>query len=185
MSAVIETMDRAETITPFVISRTFDAPRELVWKAWSERARLMAWFAPKGFTMPAAKLDFRPGGMFHYCMAAPNGNEMWGKFVYREIVAPEKIVLVNSFSDEDGGITRHPMSATWPLEMLSTFTLSERNGKTTATVEWIPHNPTDEERKTFDAAHDGMKQGWSGTFDQLAAYLAKEPENQSEVLTKS
>jgi uncharacterized protein YndB with AHSA1/START domain len=55
---------------PFVISRTFDAPRELVWKAWSERYRLMEWFGPKGFKMPAAKLDFRPGGSFHYCLAS-------------------------------------------------------------------------------------------------------------------
>src|SRR3954468_8958418 len=76
---------------PFVMSRTFDAPRELLWKAWSERARLMEWFGPKGFKMPAAKMDFRPGGSFHYCVASPDGNEMWGKFVYCEIVSPEKI----------------------------------------------------------------------------------------------
>ena len=98
---------------------------------------------------------------------------MWGKFVYREIVAPERIVLVSSFSDEAGGITRHPMSSTWPLEMLSTFTLAEKDGRTTATVHWLPLNPTEEESKTFDAAHESMKQGWIGTFDQLAAYLAK------------
>lgn len=158
---------------PFVTSRTFDAPRELVWKAWSERARLMQWFGPKGFTMPAAKMDFRPGGSFHYCVESPDGNEMWGKFVYREIVAPEKIVLVNSFSDEDGRITRHPLSPTWPLEMLSTFILTEANGQTTATLHWLPLNATAEENHTFDAARDGMKQGWAGTFDQLAAYLAK------------
>jgi uncharacterized protein YndB with AHSA1/START domain len=158
---------------PFIMSRTFDAPRELIWKAWTERARLMEWFGPKGFKMPAAKMDFRPGGSFHYCMESPDGNEMWGKFVYREIVAPEKIVLVNSFSDETGGITRHPMSATWPLEMLSTFAMTEEDGRTTATIHWVPLNATDEERKTFDAAHEGMKQGWTGTFDQLAAYLAK------------
>jgi uncharacterized protein YndB with AHSA1/START domain len=167
-----ETTESTEQM-PFVISRTFDASRELMWKAWSERARLMEWFGPQGFKMPAAKMDFRPGGSFHYCMESLDGHEMWGKFVYREIVAPEKIVLVNSFSDEDGGITRHPMSATWPLEMLSTFTLTEENGRTTATVHWLPWNATAEETKTFDAAHDGMKQGWTGTFDQLAAYLAK------------
>jgi uncharacterized protein YndB with AHSA1/START domain len=161
------------SVTPFIISRTFDAPREAIWKAWTERASLMEWFGPKGFKIPAAKLDFRPGGSFHYCMEAPNGHEMWGKFSYREIVPLQRIVLVNSFSDEDGGITRHPMSATWPLEMLSSFTLSEDNGRTIATVRWVPINATEEERKTFDAAHEGMKQGWTGTFDQLAAYLAK------------
>ena len=172
MTATSGSTTKSSAPRPFIISRTFDAPRELVWKAWSERRRLMAWFGPKGFTMPAAKMDFRPGGSFHYCMASPDGKEMWGKFVYREIAMPEKIVLVNSFSDEDGGITRHPMSATWPLEMLSTFTLAEENGRTTTTVHWVPWNATEEECKTVDAAHEGMKQGWAGTFDQLAAYLA-------------
>ena len=172
MTATTEPMKK-RTERPFVISRTFDAPRELMWKAWSERARLMEWFGPKGFKMPAAKMDFRPGGSFHYCMESPNGDEMWGKFVYREIIAPERIVLVNSFSDEAGGITRHPMSSAWPLEMLSTFTLAEKDGRTTATVQWLPLNPTEDESKTFDAAHESMKQGWTGTFDQLAAYLAR------------
>ncbi|MDB6108498.1 MAG: hypothetical protein JWR69_248 [Pedosphaera sp.] len=157
----------------FVISRAFDAPRDLVWRAWTERDRLMQWFGPKGFTMPVARLDFRPGGTFHYCMQSPDGHQMWGKFVYREIVALERIVLVNSFSDEAGGLTRHPMSATWPLEMLSTTTFTEQGGRTTLTLQWAPLNATEAERKTFDGAHEGMKGGWTGTFDQLAAYLAK------------
>ena len=158
---------------PFVISRTFDAPRDLVWQAWTDRDRLMQWFGPKGFTMPVAKLDFRPGGSFHYCMQSAAGHQMWGKFAYREIVAPERIILVNSFSDEAGGLTRHPMSATWPLEMLSTTKLTEQDGKTTLTIECAPLNATEAERQTFDGAHEGMKGGWRGTFDQLAAYLAK------------
>jgi uncharacterized protein YndB with AHSA1/START domain len=157
----------------FVISRTFDAPRNLVWKAWTERERLMQWFGPKGFAMTVAKLDFRPGGKFHYCLRSTDGKEMWGKFVYREIVAPERIVLVNSFSDEHERLSRHPMSPTWPLEMLTTTTFTEENGKTTVTVRWIPLDAIPEEQKTFDVSHDGMRQGWSGTFDQLAEYLER------------
>jgi uncharacterized protein YndB with AHSA1/START domain len=158
---------------PFVFTRTINAPRAAVWQAWTERSRLMRWFGPKGFTMPAAKLDFRPGGSFHYCLSAPNGNEMWGKFVYREIEPLERIVLVSSFSDEDGNITRHPLSAAWPLEMLSTTTFTEAAGQTDIRLEWEPLNPTDEERQTFEASHDGMKHGWIGTFQQLEAYLAQ------------
>jgi uncharacterized protein YndB with AHSA1/START domain len=162
----------AKTISKsFVISREFNAPRELVWKAWTERESLMKWFGPKGFTMPAAKLDFRPGGIFHYCLCAPDGKEIWGKFIYREIVPPQKLVLVNSFSDEDGGVTRHPFSETWPLEMLTTTTLIERAGKTILTIEWVPFNATDEELKTFDAMRDSMTQGWTGTFAQLDEFL--------------
>ena len=157
----------------FVISRTFDAPASVVWKAWTDREQLMQWFGPKGFVMSAAKLDFRPGGTFHYCLRSAGGKEMWGKFVYREIVAPERIVLVNSFSDEKGNLTRHPNSPSWPLEMLTTTTFAEEKGKTTVTVRWIPLNPTEEERKTFDAARDGMREGWTGTLDKLAEYLEK------------
>src|SRR5580704_13391744 len=69
----------------FAITRVFDAPREQVWKAFTESERLMRWWGPKGFTMQVAKLDLRPGGVFHYCMRSPDGRDMWGKFVYREI----------------------------------------------------------------------------------------------------
>jgi uncharacterized protein YndB with AHSA1/START domain len=158
---------------PFVISQTFNAPRDRVWKAWTERDQLLQWFGPKGFTMTTAKLDLRPGGTFHYCLRAPDGKEVWGKFVYREINAPSRIVLVNSFSDVRGGLTRHPFAPTWPLEMLSTTTLADEGGKTKLAIEWSPLNPTGEERKMFDSSHDGMKQGWTGTFEQLTAYLAK------------
>lgn len=158
----------------FEMTRTFDAPRELVWQAWTERDRLMQWFGPVGCKLTVAELDLRPGGTFHYCMHTPDGNEMWGKFVYREIVPPERIVLVNSFSDKDGNLTRHPLSPTWPLEMLSTTTFSEADGKTTLTVQWEPLNATEEERNTYNTSFDGMRQGMGGTFDQLAAYLAGE-----------
>ncbi len=95
---------------------------------------------------------------------------MWGKFVYRDIAVPERIVLVNSFSDEQGGTTRHPLSPTWPLEILTTTTFTEQDSKPTITLHWIPLNATEAERKTFDTSHDGMRQGWTGTFDQLAEY---------------
>jgi len=172
MSAKNNPAEEAST-REFVITRVFDAPRELVWKAWTERERLMQWFGPKGFAMSTAKMDFRPGGSFHYCLRSPEGKEMWGKFVYREIVAPERIVLVNSFSDASGGLTRHPMSPTWPLEMLSTTTFAVQGDKTLLTIRWKPLNATEEERKTFDGAHGGMQQGWTGTFEQLAEYLTR------------
>ncbi len=107
----------------FVISRVLDAPRDLVWKAFTDPERMRQWWGPKGFSVIASKMDLRPGGTYHYGLKAPDGSPMWGKFVFREIVAPERMVFINSFSDEAGGTTRHPMAPTWPLEMLSTFTL--------------------------------------------------------------
>src|SRR5215216_6709914 len=83
-----------------VIQRVFDAPRSLVWKALSEAERLAQWWGPKGCTIQVARLEFRPGGLFHYSMHFPDGEPMWARFLYREIAPPERLVWVNSFSDE-------------------------------------------------------------------------------------
>ena len=166
--------DPATKSPDFVISRVFDAPRELVWKCFTEPERMKEWWGPKGFKTVASKMDLRPGGGYLYGMQAANGAAMWGKFVFREIVPPERMVLINSFSDEAGGTTRHPLHQSWPLEMFSIFTFEEQpGGKTKLTIRWSPHNATEEERKTFDAGHDSMRMGWSGSLEQLEAYLAK------------
>ncbi len=165
-------VERSANPKEFVISRVFAAPRQLVYDAWTRKEHLMRWFGPKGFTMLAAHADIRPGGSFHYGMRSPEGHEMWGKWVFRELVAPERIVLVSSFSDANGGVARHPMSPTWPRETLSTTTLTEQAGKTTLVLRSAPLDASDAERATFDGAFDGMDKGWGGTMDQFAAYLA-------------
>ena len=157
---------------PFIIARLLDAPRDLVWKAWTEREH-MQWWGPKGVSIHHAKLEFRPGGTFHYCMRTADGQDMWGKWVLREITPPQRLVFINSFSDEAGGITRHPMAANWPLEILSTVTFEEQHGKTLLTVRWLPWNASELERKTFDESHESMRGGWTGTLDRLAEYLAE------------
>jgi uncharacterized protein YndB with AHSA1/START domain len=157
----------------FIISRVFDAPRELVWKCFTDPERMKHWWGPKGFTVIASKMDLRVGGTYHYGMQTPNGGAMWGLFTYREIVPQQRLMFVNSFSDENGGVTRHPGSATWPLQMLSTFSFEDApGGKTKFTVTWRALNATAEEQQTFDTMHDSMTQGWSGTMQQLEAYLA-------------
>jgi uncharacterized protein YndB with AHSA1/START domain len=171
LEAHLHDMKSAET-KELTLTRTFNAPRELVFKAWSTPQHMAHWWGPKGFTMENMSLDFRPGGVFHYCMKAPNGHEMWGRFVYQEINAPESIVFVNSFSDTDGNITRSPFSATWPLEILNKLTLTEDEGKTTLTLKGRPVNANEEELNTFAAMTSGMEQGFKGTFDQLDEYLA-------------
>lgn len=155
----------------FVIERTFDAPRALMWKLWTDPAHLARWWGPKGFTVGHCKVDLRPGGIFHYGLRAPDGQEIWGKFVYREIVAPERMVYVVSFSDADGGITVHPLNPSWPRQILSTTAFVEKDGKTTVTVRWSPFEATRKEVDTFEAGRESMRQGFTGTFDQLEAYL--------------
>jgi uncharacterized protein YndB with AHSA1/START domain len=161
-------------MSDFVISRAFDAPRDAVWKAWTEPERLKQWWGPKGFKVHTCKVDLRPGGAFLYGMRMPDGGDMWGKFIYREIVAPKKLVFVVSFSDPKGGVTRNPWNANWPLQTMSTVELEEQGArKTKVTVRWTPHEASELERKTFDEGRDSMKQGWTGTMEQLVAYLEK------------
>jgi len=157
----------------FVISRTFDAPRELVWKAWTEPERLAQWFGPKGTKISSSKNDLRPGGVYHYGMRTPDGTEMWGKWVYREVEKPARLVFVNSFSDPEGGITRHPFAPGWPLEMLSNITFDDDGGKTRITIRWSPLNASDAEKNVFREGFSGMEKGWGGTMEQLEAYLAE------------
>lgn len=157
----------------FTISRTFNAPRDLVWKAWSEPEAFGQWWGPKGCKLDVVKFEFRPGGLFHYGMKMPDGQIWWGRIAYREIVKPERIVFVNSFSDASGSIARAPFSATWPLEILNNLTFTEQSGKTTLDLRGGPINPTDEERKMFEGMFASMQQGFGGTFDQLDAFLKK------------
>ena len=171
MSASPARSDRPVT-ADFVISRTFDAPRELVWKAWTEEDRLKKWFSPKGFTMFHAKNDFRIGGTFLYGLEGPQ--IIWGRWTFREIDPPSRLVVEQSFSDENGGMGRHPMAPTWPLKMRSVVTFEEKDGRTVVTVRWAPLDATDVETATFDAGRASMTQGWTGTLDHLEACLAKE-----------
>lgn len=157
----------------FVLSREFNAPRQLVWDAWTQAEHLSRWFGPKGCRLTVGAYDFKPGGTFLYGMKFPDGHEMWGRWIFREIVPPAKLVVVVSFSDAQGGVTRHPLSASWPLETLSTTALTERDGKTTLTLRWVAINASEQERQAFDGAHDSMTQGWGGTMEQLTAYLAE------------
>ena len=159
---------------PFVISREFAAPRERVFQMWTERDHLMQWWGPKGSTVSFCKNDLRAGGMMHFCLRAANGDEMWGKWVYRDIAPPEWLVFVHSFSDPSGNTTHHPIMKEWPLEFLSSIMFTERGGRTTVTVSWVPLNRTPTELKTFDENHASMKGGWTGTFDQLENYLAEQ-----------
>lgn len=158
----------------FVISRVLDAPRELVWKVFTDPEHMKQWWGPKGFTVFHATMDLRVGGTYLYGIRSPAGDPMWGKFVFREIKPQERLVFINSFSDENGGVTRHPMAPSWPLELLSVFTFEAlADGRTKFTVRWSPYQPSEEERKTFEAGRASMQQGWGGTLEQLAAYLAR------------
>lgn len=161
-SPLTEQEDRA-----LVIERVFDAPRELVWKAWTDPEMFKRWWGPKGFTTPMAKIDFRVGGVWHTCMRSPEGQDMWSTGVFREIVPMERIVTTACPSDAEGNVVsaaHSGMPEDAPLEMLWAVTLEDVGGTTKMTLrhEGLPAGPM----------RDGAGQGWRSSFDKLAEALA-------------
>jgi len=157
-----------------VLTRLFDATQELVFKAWTYPNHFGKWWGPQGFSLNIAKMDVRPGGAFLGSQESPEGHIMWGKFVYQEVTPTEKLVFIQSFSDEEGNIVRAPFNPNWPLEIINILTFTEEDGKTLLTLQGGPFNATEEEIEAFAGMSSMIQQGLGGTFDQLANYLASQ-----------
>ncbi len=160
-----------------VITRHFDAPRELVYEAWTRAEHLARWYGPAHAPVGRCSLDLRVGGAFLYEMNFPDAPH-WGRSVFCEIVPSERLVSVMSFVDEQGALTRAPFDDAWPLQWLSVITFEPHAGPSRGTVvriEWTPLDPTDAERRCFESGLEGLEQGWGGTLDRLTAFLAGSP----------
>jgi len=152
-----------------VIERTFGAPRDLVWRAWTDPEMAKRWWGPKGFTAPAAEIDFRVGGKYLLAMQSPDFNDgepIWSTGVYREVVPHERIVYTDSFGDEDGNVvpaSHYGMSDDIPLQMVVTVTFEDVGGKTRMTLhhEGLPAGEM----------REGAEAGWNESFDKLAESL--------------
>jgi uncharacterized protein YndB with AHSA1/START domain len=161
-----EIKETSKKTNELVITRIFDAPRERIWKAWTEPEQMMKWWGPKLFTAPVCKIDFRIGGKYLFCMRSPDGKDYWSTGVYKEIVPNEKIVCTDSFADENGNVvlaTHYGMGEDFPREMTVTVTFEDAGGKTKMTL-----------------VHSGMPagdmskmagQGWNEQFDKLVELL--------------
>ncbi len=158
---------------PFVLERTFHAPRVLVWAAFSQAEHLGKWMSPSGMKPGRCTIDFREGGLYHYEILPPEGPGFWGRWIFREIVDQELIVNHVSFSDEGFGITRHPMAPDWPLETYSRTKFSDVEGGTRIRLEWSALGSDPVALKNFDDGKPGMTQGWGGTMDNLDTCLAQ------------
>ena len=165
-------MSSPDTSADFVITRTFDAPRELVFKTMTETAHLQKWWGPQGCTIEVVTNDPRPGGIFHYCMHFGPTAEMYGRFDYREITPFDRIAFVNGFADAQGNRIRYAMSPTWPVEVLNTVTLTEDGAKTVMHLRSAPLNASPIEIETFKAGHASMEQGFGGMYEVYEQYLA-------------
>jgi uncharacterized protein YndB with AHSA1/START domain len=143
-----------------VITRVFDAPRELVWKAWTEPERMARWWGPRGFNTPVCELDVRPGGAIRIVMRGPDGAEHPMTGVFREIVKPERLVFFSAALDEEG----KPL-----FEGTNTVTFSEQGGKTTLTMVARVIKSTPKAARNLD----GMEIGWTQSLERLTEYLAR------------
>jgi len=154
--------------TDFVLTRIFDAPRELVFEMWSNPKHVMKWWGPDPYTSPAAEIDFRPGGRFLFCMRSPEGKDIWSAGVYKEIVVPEKIVSTMIFSDKDGNFlepSSHGIGPDFTSYMLDVVTFDVHDGNKTKLT--IRRNvPMSVSKKYM------MDLGWNSSLDKLAEELA-------------
>lgn len=158
---IIDTKGEALTIT-----RVFDAPREQVWKAWSDPGLLQQWWGPEHFTAPVYEADFREGGRYQYCMRSPDGQDYWGVGTYREIVPKERIVYTDSFADEKGAIVsaaHYGMDGNWAGELIVALTFEALDGKTRFTLRHTGL-PEGEHREMCGV-------GWNESFDKLEALV--------------
>jgi uncharacterized protein YndB with AHSA1/START domain len=144
----------------------FDAPREEVWKAWTEPERLMRWWGPKDFTSPSCKMDLRVGGRYLWCMRWPDGRDNYTTGEFREIVPFERLVYTDSFADADGNVVSgsyYGMGEEFPRETLVTVTFEDAGGQTRMTLRHAGM-PAGE--------HGDMAiEGWNESLDKLAATL--------------
>ena len=158
MTATAKTAPYGEgTVT---LTRVFAAPRALVWKAWTDSKMMAQWFGPRGFTNPVCELDVRVGGSLRIVMRGPDGNDYPMKGVFREVVAPERLVFTNIALDKDGNHL---------LEGETTVTFAESNSKTTLTlrthaVGLVPIAPQ---------MLAGMEAGWTQSIDKLEELVAR------------
>src|SRR5271167_2858923 len=138
---------------PLVISRTFPAPRDLVFKAWSSAEHIKRWFSPQGCSVPEAKVDFRPGGVFALCMRLPTGQDHRLSGVYTEISPPDRLVFTTAVAV--GDVKR--------FTAYTTVTFEDDGAGTRMTVrqDYDFHDPA------FRFAIEGAPEGWRTTLDKL------------------
>lgn len=161
------------TTAPLTVSRIFKAPLALLWEVHTSAAHQARWLSPGNPAAFVSHMDFRMGGTHLYGSPMPDGSMMWGKQVFQQIVPMKRVVAVQSFTDQDGNITPHPLAPTWPREMLSTNDYEDLgDGTSRLSVTWLPFNASDVEEATFDGARPGMQGGWDHQFGQIEAYIA-------------
>lgn len=157
----------------FVINRTFEAPRDVVFEMWANPDHVCRWLAPAGHTMAYLRADISEGGSSFYKMTGP-AMTLHGVIRYLEIKRPERLVYAQQFTDEQEKISRHPMIPVWPETMMTRVDFASEGPKLTrVTVTWEPAaNTTAEEMAVFTSFRENMQGGWTGSLDKLEDLLS-------------
>jgi len=163
-----------KTVIPSKIIREFNAPRQLVFDAWTKVKHLDHWMFPMpGCCCEFVKADICTGGSSLHKVTMPNGHEMWLFTQYEEVLSPEKLVFLQYFSNQDGDVLPVPNMPNWPKDMLATLlfeSIDEVN--TRLTFLWEPRNPTIAEIDAFESTRSDHANGWGAGMNQLESYLA-------------
>lgn len=161
-----------ETLPEFKLERTFAAPLDQVWAAWTQPGKLEKWFGPKGCTAESVKFDLKPGGVTLTKLSFPGAPPMYARFIYREISAPRRLVWLHAVADEKGNATRHPMAQAMPAQMLAVLELAADGDQTRMTLTKTPFEATVDEVEAFRGMIQSMTRGWTGNLDVLDEHLA-------------
>lgn len=156
---------------PFKLVHVFDAPRELVFNAFSTAEALAQWWGPAETTNSVVSLDFRPGGVFHFKMEY-NGIINYGRFLFGTIRPYDVLEFSNAFADEKGNVIPAPFDIPLPKEILYRLYFTEHAGKTTLTITGEPINATPEEKAGLLQINEDMQRGFTATWEKLEGYLA-------------
>lgn len=155
----------------YVLERTFDAPRELVWKTWTDPALVSRWYGPKVETI-VHRLDLRPGGLWLVEMRRGDQSS-YQRIEYVEVRPPERLVWLHSNADADWNVTSSPMMKDWPRTLLTTVTLEQAGDQTRLRLTWVPHEASAAEIACFRAAIGGMDKGWAAGMELLGKLLGE------------
>ena len=155
----------------YVLERVFDAPRELVWKTWTDPELLPRWYGPRVETI-VHRLELKPGGLWLGEMRW-DGKSNYQRVEYTEVTPPERLVWLHSVADADWNIVANSMMADWPRALLTTVTFAEDGGQTKLRLTWVPHGASAAEIACFAGALAGMDKGWGAGMELLAELLAE------------
>ncbi len=154
-------------VPELAIEKTFNAPKEILFKAWGNYDLLQKWWQPPEMTLSILNLEFKPGGKFHYLLESQDGFRIYGLWIFQEIMPPDKLVFSNAYANENGSIIQAPFSNSWPKRIINELNFRQLNGQTLMDFKARPFQFTSLESATFAENVENIRHGLNTTFERL------------------